>query len=82
MWDLSFTTSSHGLSSVILRGSSTQLSLLLSLLRPGDSSLVREDTLFLSLVLAGLVDLLTENFLVQDTTFMLTAEWPSEDWIT
>ena len=76
------TTSSHGLSSVILRGSSTLLSLLLSRLRPGESSLVREDTLFLSLVLVGQLDWETDSFLVQDTTFMLTAGRLSEDWIT
>ena len=58
------------------------LSLLLCLLRLGERSLDREDTLFLSLVLVGLEDWLNESFLVQDTTFMLTGEWLSGDWIT
>ena len=48
------------------------LSLLFSFLRPGESSLDREDTLFLNLVLVGLTDWEKESFLVQDTTFIFT----------
>ena len=86
------------MSSFILRGSSTLLSLLLCLLRLGERSLERDDTLFFSLVLVGLLDLLldwlvdllvdlmvdwvNESLLVQDTTFMLTGVWLSADWIT
>ena len=82
------------MSSFILGGSSTLLSLLLCLLRLGERSLERDDTLFFSLVLVGLVDLLldwlvdlmvdwlNESLLVQDTTFMLTGVWLSADWIT
>ena len=78
------TRTSQGLSSFILRGSSTLLSLLLCLLSPGEmeSSLDRDDTLFLSLVLVGLVDWVNESFLVQDTTFMLTGVRLRADWIT